>query len=66
MKNHNVNQSGPHLLSKEQVGEFLGVSTSMVNKLLVADEHRIPSYKIGSRRLVKLAELEQWLEEQAA
>jgi excisionase family DNA binding protein len=47
------------LLSVKETAEYFGVRPRTVFKL--CEQQQLPSYHIGSRRLFKREELEQWL-----
>ncbi len=50
------------LIPKRTAVEFLGISTSKVEKLTAS--RQIPSYPVGGRRMYRLSELDAWVTEQ--
>lgn len=50
------------LMSKTQTAEYLGISMSMLEQAVSAEENPIPSYKIGRRRMFRKSKVDAWLE----
>ncbi len=52
------------LISAKETAGYMGIGTRLLWKFTVTKDaaKKIPSYKIGKRRLYKVAEIEYWIE----
>jgi len=52
----------PYYMTKKEVAEFLRMSIATIDRLI--QKGKIPSYKVGRKRLFKKEDLINWVESQ--
>jgi excisionase family DNA binding protein len=52
-----------HWLSIAEAAKTTTLGVRTIRRWLVADKHQLPSYRIGTRRMIKRVDLERWAQQ---
>ena len=62
----NITPVQPEFLSMKDAALRSGVSLKFIEKVTLAHDNPLPSFKLGRRRLINIKQLEEWMMKHAA